>query len=175
MKPIPLRGQLLLVAAVYAVVMGISAAMLFARHMLYVEHAADAAAAGGMYGFGDWMLEIIIGLMLLVPTFFLAVVLRNSEALYTGYSKVLLGLSLTAPVCAGVLAIPAVGQSPMMLGEICLDRLLCSPVAVLGLALSRILAKFDRAKRLTSYALAVEVLTIVGIVGQIVFQMTRHR
>jgi hypothetical protein len=175
MRPISLRVQLMLVTASYVVVLAISGAMIFTRYMLYVNHAAEAAAAGGMYGFGDLMLEIIIGMMLLVPTLFLAVVIRNEERLYTGYSKVLLGLSLTAPICAGVLAIPAVSQSPMMLGEICLDRLLCTPVAVVGFAVSRIVARFDRAKRLTSYALGIEVLTIVVIIGTMVLAAINHK
>jgi hypothetical protein len=59
---------------------------------------------------GDLILEIFIGCMLLVPTFFPALVIRNSEVLYTRDSLILLGLSLTAPLSPGVLRIPAVSQ-----------------------------------------------------------------
>jgi hypothetical protein len=174
MKPIPLRTQLLLVAAFYAVVLMAAAALVFMRYMLYVNHPQDVAAAGGMYAAGDWMLEIIIGCMLLVPTFVLVLVIRQSENLYTGYSKVLLGLSLTAPICLGVLSIPAVSQGTMLLGWICLGRMLCSPVVIVGLVISRLLARFERAKRLILYALLIEVLTLALMVALFLFAARGH-
>jgi len=154
MKAVPLRIQLILVAAGYVAVLAIAALMLFVRHMQYVNHPEEVAAASGMYAGGDLILEIFIGCMLLVPTFFLVLVIRNSEALYNGYSLTLLGLSLTAPLCLGVLSIPAVNQGTMLLGWICLDRLFVSPLVLVGLAFSRLLARFDRAKRLTFYCAA---------------------
>ena len=87
-------------------------------------------------------------------------VIRKSEHLYAGYSRILLGLSLTAPICLGLLSIPAVNQGTMVLGEICMDRLLCSPVMIVGLVVSRLLARPKQAKRLTLYALPIEVLTL---------------
>lgn len=165
MKPIALGGKLGLVVASYAFVLAVSTVMVYARHMQYVTHPEDAAASGGMYAAGDWMLQIFIGCMLLVPTFLLALIIRNSENLYTRYSKIMLGLSLTAPICLGVCSIPAVNQSPMALGFICIGRLLDSPVMIIGLAFSRLLARFDRAKRLTLYALVIEVLTLVLMAG----------
>jgi hypothetical protein len=174
MKSIPLRIQLYLVAAGYAVVLVTAALLVYARHLLYVNHAAEAAAAGGMYAGGDWILELMIGGMFLVPTFVLALVVRKSEPLYTGYSKVMLGLSLTAPISLAVLSIPAVGQGTMPLGWICLDRLLCSPVVIMGLLVSRLLARFDRAKRLTLYALLIEVLTLVLMVALFLYTARAH-
>ena len=53
---------------------------------------------GGMAAAGDWMLEIFIGGLLLIPTFFLALVIRKREAIYTAFSRVLFGFSLTAPI-----------------------------------------------------------------------------
>src|SRR5258706_11797024 len=82
MKAVPLRIQLILVAAGYVAVLAIAALMLFVRHMQYVNHPEEVAAASGMYAGGDLILEIFIGCMLLVPTFFLVLVIRNSEALY---------------------------------------------------------------------------------------------
>lgn len=169
MKPISLRTQLGLVAAGYVVVLATAAILVDIRHLLYVNHAAEAAAAGGMYAGGDWILELMIGCMLLVPTFALALVVRKSETLSTVYSKVMLGLSLTAPVSLGALCITAVSQGNMLLGWICLDRILCSPVAIVGLLVSRLLARFDRAKRLTLYALLIEVLTLVLTVALLFF------
>src|SRR5580698_10154658 len=166
MNSISLRTQLRLVAAGYALVLAAAALLVFMRYMLYVNHPQDAAAAGGMYAAGDWML--------LVPTFVLVLVIRKSENLYTGYSKVLLGLSLTAPISLGVVSIEAVGQSTMLLGWICMDRLFCSPVVIVGLLVSRVLAQFDRAKRLTLYALLIEVSTLVLMVGLFLFAARGH-
>ena len=169
MKSIPLRTQLGLVAAFYAVVLATAAFLVYVRHLQYVNHPEDVAASSGMYAAGDWMLEIIIGFMLLVPTFVLVLVIRKSEHLYAGYSKVLLGLSLTAPISLGLVSIPAVGQGTMALGWICMDRLLCSPVVIAGLVVSRLLARFDQAKRLTLCALLIEVLTLVLTVALFLF------
>jgi hypothetical protein len=180
MKPVPLRVQLILVAAGYAAVLAIATVMVYARHMQYVNHPEEVVASSGMYAAGDLMLEIFIGCMLLVPTFFLVLVIRNSEALYNRYSLILLGLSLTAPLCLGVFSIPAVSQETvdrgtMLLGEICLDRLFVSPLVVVGLVFSRLLARFDRAKRLTLYALLVEVLTLVFMTALFLFSARAHR
>src|SRR5271165_3131102 len=139
MKLIPLRAQLFLVAAGYAVVLAIAALLVFVRYLKYVNHPGDIAASGGMSAFGDWMLVILIACMLIVPTFVLALVIRKSENLYTVYSKILLGVSLTSPICLGVLSIPAVNRGTMALGWICLARLSVSPVVLLGLAFSRLL------------------------------------
>ena len=175
MKPIPLRVQLGLVAAGYAVVLATAGMLVFARHMLYVNHPADVAAAGGMYAAGDSMLGVFIGCMLLVPTVLLAVIIRKSENLYTVYSKILIGVSLTAPICLGVSSIPVVSQGTMVLGWICMDRLFGSPIVIVGLVVSRLLAQFDRAKRLTLYALLIEVLTLVLIAALFLFLAAAHR
>ena len=175
MKPIPLRTQLGLVAASYAVVLATAALLVYVRHLQYVNHPEDVAASSGMYAAGDWMLEIFIGCMLLVPTFVLVLVIRKSEHLYAGYSRILLGLSLTAPICLGVLSIPAVNQGTMVLGWICMDRLLCSPIVIVGLVVSRLLARFDQAKRLTLYALLIEVLTLALTVALFLFAARAHR
>jgi len=180
LKAVPLRVQLILVAAGYVAVLAIAAVLVFVRHMQYVNHPEEVAAASGMYAGGDLILEIFIGCMLLVVTFFLVLVIRNSEAFYNRYSLILLGLSLTAPLCLAVLSIPAVGQGTvnqgtMLLGWICLDRLFASPLVVVGLVFSRLLARFDRAKRLTLYALLVEVLTLVFMTALFLFSARAHR
>ena len=162
-------------AASYAAVLVTATVLVYERYMQYVKHPEDVAASGRMYAFGDWILEIFIGCMLLVPTFLLVLVIRKSENRYTRYSKILLGLSLTAPICLGVFSIPAVNQGTMVLGEICMERLFGSPIVVVGLGFSRLLARFDRAKRLTSYALLIEVLTLVFIAGLLLFSAGVHR
>jgi len=175
MKATPLRVQLTLVATGYAAVLATASALVFMRYMLYASHPQDVAAAGGMYAGGDLLLGFIIACMFLVPTFFLVLVIRKSESLYTGYSKILLALSVTAPICLGVLSIPAVSQGTMALGWICMGRLFGSPFVIIGLGFSRLLARFDRAKRLTFYALLIEVLTLVLMVILFLFSARAHR
>jgi hypothetical protein len=164
MKPIPRRLQLNVVVVGYIAVLVVAAVLLYQRHMFYVNHTDEVMASGGMYAAGDWMLELFIGGLFLIPTFLLVMVMRNSEAAYTRYSQTLLGISLTAPVCVGLFLIPAVSQGNSFLGWFCADRLFASPIVILGLGGSRLLARFGRAKRLTSYALLIEVGTIVLIV-----------
>ena len=55
MKPIPLRAQLGLVTASYAVVLATAALFVYERHLQYVNHPEDVAASSGMYAGGDWM------------------------------------------------------------------------------------------------------------------------
>ena len=160
MKPIPYRVQLRLVAAGYAAVLAIAVALIVARYLQYVLHPQDADAYAGMWAGGDMMLELFICFL---PTVFLVFVIRKSETATETYAKVLFGFSLTAPLSAALIAIPAVGQSIMILGWFCLFRLLASPVVVIWLIISRLLARFDRQKRWTSYALLVEALTLVLI------------
>jgi hypothetical protein len=106
-----------------------------------VNHPADVIASSGRYAAGDWMLELFGGLFL-IPTFVLLLLIRNSEQAYTRYSQILLGLSLTAPICVGLFLIPAVSQGNSFLGWFCRDRLLAVPIIVVGLAVSRLLARF---------------------------------
>jgi len=169
MKAIPMRTQLGLVAASYAAVLVTAAVLVYERHMQYVKNPQDAVASSGMYAGGDLILEIFIGCMVLVPTGILVIVLRKSEELYTRYAKVLLGVSVTAPLCLAVFMIPAVNQGASMVGEICVDRMFASPLVLAGLAFSRLLARFDLAKRLTTYALLAEGLTLVLMVGLLLF------
>ncbi len=168
MKAISLRTQLGLVGAGYAGVLVVATGLVFARYMQYALHPQDAAAYGTMWGFGDWLLALFIGFMLLVPTFVLALLVRQQESVYTRYANVMLGLSLTLPISVGLMAIPAVGQGNTMLGEISMYRLLCSPVVIIALIFSRLLAGFGRAKRLTLYALLIEAGTLGVVVALMV-------
>ncbi|HUD65921.1 MAG TPA: hypothetical protein VMQ17_15130 [Candidatus Sulfotelmatobacter sp.] len=101
MEPSPSRLQLRLVAASCAVVGVVSALLIYVRYLQYVRNPQDAAASSGMYAGGDLLLEIFICFLFLVPTVALVLVIRNSEWCYTTYAKVLLGLSLTAPISVG--------------------------------------------------------------------------
>ena len=94
-------------------------------------------------------LVIFIACLFMVPTVSLIWVTAKFEAFYTAYSKFLLGLSLSAPVCLSVLYLGEkhVGQG---LINLCLYRLICLPFILAGMGISRLVARFDRAKRFAS-------------------------
>ena len=157
MKFIPRRAQLWLIALAYAGVFVVAATLLYVRHLQELKYPAEAS--GGMWAAGDLLLDIFIACLFMVPTAFLIWVTASLEAFYTPYSKFLLGLSLSAPACLSVLFLGEkhVGES---LINLCLYRLIWSPFILVGMGISRLVARFDRAKRLASYALVIEVLTL---------------
>lgn len=167
MIAVPWRVQIGAVVAGYASVLGISTLLVFARYEMYARNPAEAAAAGGMYAAGDSMLAMFIAFMLVAATILLAFVIRNSEAAYKRYAQILLGISLTAPLCMVLLTIPATAQSSSMFGFACMFRVETSPLVIVGLVISRLLAKFRTAKRLTSIAIAIEVLTLAGAIASV--------
>jgi hypothetical protein len=146
-----------LVGMGYAAVLVVAAAALYRRHL--VELQDPVPASGGMAAAGDTMLYLFIGCLFLIPTAFLIWTIAKFEALYTAYSRFLFGLSLSAPVCLSVLLFGGnyVAQS---LSWLCLYRVLHSPIVLVGMGISGFAARFDRAKKLASYALLVEGLTI---------------
>ncbi len=171
MEPSTSRLQLRLIAASYAVVVAVSALLVFQRILLYRHNPQEAEAAGGMYAGGDLALELIILLLLLVPTAAFGFVIRKSEAAYTTYAKVLLALSFTAPAAVIFAFVPFLNQ--WYWGDLCIFRLFAIPVMLTVFALSRWLARFSRARRLISYALLVEGLTLVGIIVAGVFLFSK--
>jgi hypothetical protein len=150
------------------VVMGYGAVLVFAAAALYQRHLLElqdpAAPSGGMAAFGDTILFLFIGCLFLIPTAFLIWIIAKSEDGYTTYSRFLFGLSLSAPVCLGVVFLGDnhVAQS---LSWLCFFRILGSPIIPVGMGISRFAARFDRAKRLASYALLVEGLTLALLVA----------
>jgi hypothetical protein len=82
-----------LVAASYAVVLVVSALLIYRRYLQYVRNPQDVAASSGMYAGGDLLLEIFICFLFLVPTVALVFVIRKSESACTTYARVLLGLT----------------------------------------------------------------------------------
>jgi hypothetical protein len=169
----PSRQQLRLVAASYAVVVVVSAFLICLRYLQYVLNPQDAAAASGMYAGGDLLLEIIIGFLFLMPTIALVLVIRKSESAYTNYAKVLLGLSMTAPLSVGFIFIPILNQ--WYWGDAIVFRLFAIPLVIAVLIFSRWLARFPRARRIISYALLIEGLTFVAIIAGLFFSFKgRH-
>lgn len=168
MEQAVLRTRLFLIAGAYAAVVAISAALITARYVAYMTHPADVDAYGGMWAGGDLALEVMIGGMLLFVTFFLVLVIANAEATYTTYSKILVGISVTLPMSIGLIAIPAIGQGNSLIGWVCLYRVFGSPLVLIGLGMSRIFARFPKPKRMTTYALLIEGLTLVFMVVMLV-------
>jgi hypothetical protein len=158
-NPISWRTQLWFIAAGYAAVFVVSAGLVLVRYVQYISHPAEVAAAGGMYAAGDTFLAIFIVGLFMVPTAFLVWGVAKFEAFYTRYSQVLLGLSLSAPVCL-ILFYFHENHVAQSLSLLCLCRLLLSPFILVGIGVSRLVARFDRAKKLTSYALLIECLTL---------------
>jgi len=172
MKPLPARLQFALVVAGYAAVLVLSAGLVFARYLQELRNPVDASSA--MWGFGDWMLAVFIVGLLMIPTLLLAIFTRKSETAYTRYSQALMGVSLTAPISMGMFFIPAVSQGSSLLGWFCMYRVLVSPLVVVGLAVSRLMARFGRAKRLVSYSLLVEIATL-ALMMVLLFSGGAHR
>jgi hypothetical protein len=159
--------QLWLIAGGYAAVIVIAALWLLARYLQEAAHPADVSAASGMYAAGDLMLFIFIAFLFTIPSFFLLRVLAKFERPYTTYSQLLLLFSLTAPVSLALLNF-GLNRVPQSLGFLCLYRLFWSPLIVLGIIVSRLVARFARPKKLTIYALLVEGLTLGTAVALLV-------
>jgi hypothetical protein len=167
-NPTSLRTQLWFVGLGYAAVSLVAAVLILARYLLEHIHRAEVTAAGGMYAFGDLMLAIFIACLFMIPTVFLVWVMAKHEGVYTTYSQLLVGLSLSAPVC---LSLFVFGKSHVSesLRILCLCRLVGSPFVFVGIGVSRFVARFAQAKRLTSYALLIEGLTL-GVAVALLFR-----
>jgi hypothetical protein len=147
-----------LVALGYAGALVAATGLLFMRHLQELRYPIDAQ--GGMWAGGDLFLYVFIAGLFMVPTIFLILVTAKFEGFYTGFSKFQLVLSLSAPVC---LIVVYLGENHVGEGllNLCLFRLLWVPFILVGMGISRLAARFDRAKKLVSYALLTESLTFV--------------
>jgi len=162
---IPWRLKIGLVVAGYAGVFVVAAMWIATRYLAALRD--PVTFSGGMAAGGDWMLELIIVAMLLVPTFLLALFLRSSEEASTKFAKVLLCFGLSAPVSVALMAIPAIGQGKNLfagaLGYVCLYRVFAFPMTLFGLIGLCVLAKYKRARRLIIYSALVETVTPVAL------------
>jgi hypothetical protein len=171
MEAVSPRAQFGMVAFGYVAVFAAAAALLFGRHLQSLKYPADAS--GGMWAAGDAFLWIFIVCLFMIPTAFLIWVLSKYEVIYGAYSQFLLVVALSAPVC---LAVFSLGDTRAIesLASVCLIRLLGSPFIFTGIGISRLVARFDRAKRWLSYALLIEGLTMAGAVGLLVRAVVRN-
>lgn len=156
MQAISRRTQFELIGAGYAVVFVYAAYMFFQRYLYTLREPIDSA--GGMAAFGDEMLTLFIFGLALVPTFFLLRVLRDSDRFYTVYAKVLLAMSVTAPIAVAVLAL---FHRSLLVQDVCGERLWRSPCVFVVMAMSRILGRRSPKKRLITWALLTEGGTLI--------------
>ena len=148
-----------LVVAGYGGVLAVAAALIMRRYLAGLRD--PDTFSSGMAAGGDWFLELFLVALLLIPTFLLALLIRNSETAYTTFAKVLFGIGLAAPASLALMAIPAVGQTNSLLGSLCLYRIFAFPMSLIGFAGCCVLAKFKRPRRLIVYSLLIEIATFI--------------
>jgi hypothetical protein len=153
------RGKMVLIAACYGAIFAFAVVAIVGRYYAALRNPNDFN--GGMAAFGDLLLDLLIGVLLLVPTFLLTLAVREREIASVMFAKILFGFSLTSPLSLGLLSIPAVSQTNNIVGSLCMYRLIGSPVVLAGIATSRLLSRYRPAKRLISCALVSEGVTLV--------------
>ena len=149
----------------YVAVLAVAAILLYGRHLQELRYPDEAS--GGMWAAGDAILYFFIACLFMFPTVFLIWVISKFEAFYTAYSKFLLGLSLTAPVCLGLVHLGE-NRAGESLFALCFGRLVCFPFIFVGIGISRWVARSDRAKRFASWALLIEGLTFATAVALVI-------
>lgn len=156
MEPFPRWVKLGTVITGYVAVVSVAAVLVHFQHMQHVSdfNAQMSGRVPQFHPFNDRMAALLISGLFLIPTFVLVLIIRESEAAFTNYSKVLLAFSITGPICA-LVAFPA-GMLADFLLKLCLFRLYAIPAVIMGMVASRFIARFSRAKRLILYALSVE-------------------
>jgi hypothetical protein len=166
-KPISWRVQLGFIAVGYGAVLAIAGGLILIRYLQEASHPADVAGAGGMYAAGDLFLGIFIVCLFMIPSFFLVRLMAGFEGLYTRYSQLMLGMSVSAPVCL-MLIYWGENRIPQNLALVGLYRLLWSPFIIVGLGASWLVARFSRARTLIAYSLLIETLTL-GVAVALLF------
>src|SRR5689334_20415031 len=87
----------------YAVVVPYSSTLVYKRHAWETAHSAEVIAASGMYAGGDMFLALFITFLFMIPTIFLVRVISKFEVPAAVYSKTLLVVGLSAPLCLAIL------------------------------------------------------------------------
>jgi hypothetical protein len=147
----------------YAAILLYAAAMITTRYLAGLRSPNDFN--GGMAAFGDLMLDLFIGFLLLVPNTLLAFAIRDREQSYTTFAKVLFVFSLTSPLSFVLTLIPAIGQKDTILGDVCLYRAMGAPMVLLWLGAARLLARFRPAKKLTFWAMVIEAVPLIMLIA----------
>jgi hypothetical protein len=157
--------QLQLIVCGYAAVTLWAAAVYFARYLAALRD--PAYSSGGMWAFGDLMLDVFVFFAFLVPTLFLLLYMAQSDKAFTKYSKIALSVSLLTPVCAVVLAVwQGIWHGmPVWWQDQLFTPLYWSPAVLVVLAMSRVIGRRQASKKLLNYALAIEGGTLVVILA----------
>ena len=173
MKAVSLRLEHALIASGYVAAVGLGTALIYARLMWESAHPEQVMESSGMFAFGDMLLYMFAGLLLLIPTFFLVWMLSRSEESGVSCAKVLLAVALSAPLG---LVLMAIGEKmiPGTLLVAAFMRLEWSPFVFAFLLGSRLLARFPRAKRVISFALLTEIATILIAIAILLFASSRQ-
>jgi hypothetical protein len=162
--------KLMLVGAGYAVILAFAGAEFYERYLYEISHREEVIAESGMFAGGDMILAIFVVLLLMIPSLFLIRIGAKFEAPYTTYSKLLLFVGLSAPACLALLYFGS-QRLPATFAVFCFERLFWSPFILAIIAMSRLVARFDRAKQFTSYALLLEAATLCTSIGLIWLSM----
>src|SRR5438270_8393340 len=72
------------------------------RYLAELENPIDSA--GGMWAFGDLLLNLFLFGLFLIPTFFLLRLVARDDRPFAIYAKVAFAVALTAPLAGAVLA-----------------------------------------------------------------------
>jgi hypothetical protein len=173
-KAATFRLEHTLIASGYVAAVGIGAMLIYTRLMWEAAHPEEVMESSGMFAFGDMLLYMFAGLLLLVPTFFLVRMLSRSERTGITSARVLLAVALSAPLS---LILMLLGQDmiPGALLAGAFMRLEWSPLVFVFLLGSRLLARFSPAQRLLSYALLAEVMAILIAIAILLFASSSAR
>lgn len=167
------RLQLQLIAFGYACVLLYGVCAWYVRDLAALRD--PAYSSGGMWAFGDTLLDMFLFLLALAPTFFLMRLMAGEEAIFGVYSKVAVAATITAPFCVAMLATMAIHPLPQWLQGLFVDRLWYSPAVLAILGLSRVLGRRHRLKRLLTCALAIESATLVGSLAVFILLAKAHQ
>src|SRR3954468_3363291 len=159
MKTIGWRIQVEVIATAYAVILLMGVYWFHQRTLQELSDPQAAMASRGMYAFDDEIFTVFLCLLCLVPTFFLLRLMRTNPVVYGTYARIVLALSVTAPVCAAALALHVAEGNDWIEG-FCVMRLWRSPLIFIAMVMSRLVARERSAKRLINYAMLIEVLTL---------------
>jgi hypothetical protein len=153
LKSLPARVQLALIGLAYAFVLAYGVTTEIAREMAAARD--PASSSGGMWAFGDELLAWNIFFLFMIPTFFLLCFMRQYDGTYGAFSKVLFGVSLTAPLLVGIFLLGAFAGSNTI-KDVAVYRFWRAPFVLMVMGLSRLMARIDVAKRLLTRALLIE-------------------
>ena len=150
------RLQLELIGAGYAAALMYGAYRFWIWHLYELREPIDSS--GGMAAFGEEMLTLFVFALFLVPTFFLLRLMAQSDGVYDVYAKLLLAVSVTAPISVVVLAL---FHRSLLIQDICGTRLWRTPCVLVVMAMSRVLGRRSPSKKLISWAMVIEAGTLI--------------